>query len=87
MNTNEASMDVSTKIIQYLKEYPYARDTRRGVARWWVGLTEETVADALEDLCQRGVLTRSTHNDQILYSRNPHLDPNRLEHALRGEAD
>ncbi len=75
-------MDATMKIINYLKEYPYARDTRRGVARWWVGLTEEIVADALEDLCRRGLLTRSAHNDQILYSRNPRLDPTRLEQAL-----
>ncbi len=75
-------MDTAEKIIDYLKEYPYARDTRRGVARWWVGLTEETVADALENLCRRGVLIRSAHNDQILYSRNPRLDPTSLEQAL-----
>lgn len=83
-NHLEETMEVARRIIDYLKDYPYARDTRRGVARWWVGIQEEVVAEALEELCRRGLLTRSARNDQILYSRNPRLDPDRLDKALEG---
>ena len=60
-------------ILQYLIAHPDAKDTIRGILRWWlpggVGAWEEAVVqDALDMLVARGWLTqRQTSPSRILY--------------------
>lgn len=64
---------VSRMILDYIRRNPGAGDTLEGIARWWLE-TERIesslgqVADALEDLMQKGVITaRKVQGGQVLY--------------------
>jgi hypothetical protein len=63
-------------ILYYLSEHPDAKDTPRGILRWWcprggVGQAEEEVQEALDTLVAKGWLTqRQMITPQKLYMLN-----------------
>lgn len=67
---------VMQHILRYLIKYPDAKDTTKGILRWWfprggVGRAEEDVQEALDTLVARGWLTqRQTITSQKLYGMN-----------------
>jgi hypothetical protein len=71
-----AADQVIREILEYLSEHPEAKDTVRGVLRWWfpkggVGWGEEEVQKALDHLVSRGWLTeRETTRSQKIYGMN-----------------
>jgi chromosome segregation ATPase len=64
------------EILQYLIEYPNAKDTLQGILRWWLPGgetegTEEEVQESLDILVARGWLTqRHTSSSHMLYGMN-----------------
>ena len=64
---------VSRMILDYIRKNPGAGDTLEGIARWWLE-TERIesslaqVADVLEDLLEKGLITaHKVHGGQVLY--------------------
>ncbi len=61
-------------ILQYLLQHPDAKDTREGIATWWVRRqqireTAHKVSRALELLVARDLITECRGPDQRLYYR------------------
>jgi hypothetical protein len=63
-------------ILHYLVKYPDAKDTIKGILRWWlprapVEWRKEEVQEALDALVARGWLSqRQTASSQQIYSMN-----------------
>lgn len=66
------------RILDYLTEYPRARDTVRGVAEWWTRSSQFATQEALDFLIGRGFLTVSIREGQRLFARNPDFGPAEL---------
>ncbi|RMH76994.1 MAG: hypothetical protein D6681_21210 [Calditrichaeota bacterium] len=60
---------VALAIINYLREYPSARDTAEGIARWWVGEDEALVRQALETLVEAGVMEKRGEQYQLAFRK------------------
>ena len=63
------------RILDYLSEYPRARDTARGVAEWWARASLQATQEALDFLLDRGFLVESVREGQRLFARNPDCGP------------
>jgi hypothetical protein len=50
-------------ILHYFSDHPAAKDTAKGIAKWWVGEDLETVEKALALLVKEGVVVRE--NDRF----------------------
>ena len=66
------------RILDYLTEYPRARDTVRGVAEWWTRASEHATQEALDFLVASGFLVVSSREGQHLFARNPDFGPAEL---------
>ncbi len=66
------------RILDYLTEYPRARDTVRGVAEWWTRASQVATGEALDFLVGRGFLIVSIREGQRLFARNPDFGPAEL---------
>ncbi len=70
---DDKAEQVSKMILDYIRKYPDAGDTLEGIARWWLQTERiesslDQVADALEDLMQKGVITSHTvQGGPVLY--------------------
>jgi hypothetical protein len=76
---NQARLLVLRRVLsQYLRANSQACDTSTGIARWWMpadlDVEELEVLPVLEELCERGLLTKfSTLEGKWLYRRD-HVD-------------
>lgn len=66
------------RILDYLTEYPRARDTVRGVAEWWTRSSQVATQEALDFLVASGFLIVSIREGQRLFARNPDFGPAEL---------
>ncbi len=70
MNASEEDIiAVAHSIIEYLKDYPDAKDTAEGIAKWWVQEDTAIVERALEYLVMRKKVMRYDAQTRV-YSRN-----------------
>ncbi|MGH7597777.1 MAG: hypothetical protein ACREOI_15615 [bacterium] len=56
---------VAMAILHYLGDHPSAKDSARGVAKWWVGEEREVVEKALALLVKEGVIEKKRHLYQL----------------------
>ena len=78
-----SDQDVSrslNRIMDYLAEYPRARDTLRGIAEWWTRTSMKATVAAIDMLLAAEFLIRSERGEQTLYSRNPNFSPAQMSH-------
>ncbi len=59
---------VCAKIVAFFLEHPFAMDTARGIAEWWIQETLEGTQDALHRLVSCGVVIVRTYANINLYS-------------------
>jgi hypothetical protein len=72
----------ATRIMDYLAEYPKARDTLRGIAEWWTRTSMKATVAAIDRLLDANFLLRSERGEQTLYSRNPIFSPAQMDHLV-----
>jgi len=48
-------------ILHYLRDHPRAKESARGIAKWWVGEEQEVVEKALALLLDDGVIEKERH--------------------------
>jgi hypothetical protein len=59
---------ISSEILSYLSEHPYAQDTIEGIVEWWLLESKiqrhiVSVQEALNDLVQKGLVVVSVGSD------------------------
>ena len=70
------SRPIIRKILHHLIEHPEAKDTRKGIVRWWVSdagveRREEEVQQAIDWLvAQNWLVKRDTTSSQTIYGMN-----------------
>ncbi len=55
---NRRVVRASIAILNYLRDYPQAVDTVKGIAQWWVGEDQEAVEKALALLVREGAVVQ-----------------------------
>ena len=60
---------VAIAILHYLRDYPFAKDTVEGIAKWWIRDEIEVVEGALELLMDEGVLEKHEQIYQLAHHR------------------
>jgi hypothetical protein len=55
-------------ILNYLRDHPKAKDTLEGIAKFWVGESEENVNEALALLIKEGALEKKGQVFQLAQS-------------------
>lgn len=61
---------LKAKLIQYLEQYPEAKDTIMGIAQWWVSEKPDQVETVLEELVDKGLIEKKNCSSLVLYSLN-----------------
>jgi len=56
---------VAIAILHYLRDHPAAKDSARGIAKWWVSEERDVVEKALMLLVKEGVIEKPRHFYQL----------------------
>ena len=59
---------LKAKLVQYLEQYPEAKDTIMGIAQWWVSEKPDQVETVLEELVEKGLIEKKNFSSLVLYS-------------------
>lgn len=59
---------LASKILDYFRRHPRAKDSVEGIAKWWVDEERIEVRRALEELVDRGLVERRSNASIELYS-------------------
>ncbi len=65
MTENHNVRRVAIAILSYLGDHPLAKDSVRGIAKWWVGEELNVVEKALALLVKEGMIEKKRHLYQL----------------------
>lgn len=70
-------------ILHYLRDHPTAKDSAAGIAKWWVGVEQEAVEQALAILVEEGVVKKRRHIYQLAQKKTTRKGRNSSVKNLR----
>lgn len=74
---------VAIAILSYLGDHPLAKDSARGIAKWWVGEELNVVEKALALLVEEGMIEKKRHLYQLTSREASLNDRTSIDKALR----
>ena len=76
-------MRIAIAILNYLRDYPQAKDSAKGIAEWWVGEEKEIVEKALALLKQEGIIVKRRHLYQLAPNKTTLQDQSWIEETMQ----
>lgn len=80
---NHGVQRVAIAILHYLRDHPLAKDSVKGIARWWVSEERELVEKAVALLVKEGVMEKQRHVYQLTQSQREQNGSNGIKKMLR----